>query len=333
MALFLYDKEISDANKTSLHTDIVATSKDSIFHVRQAVANSLTTLIQKFPEKDTEEIVGRLVNDVSELVRYEWVSNIVKMRPIPYKLLLMTIGMGENEQNDDEKEEDKAEDEPKTIESELKLLYQNSYAKIRKVVAENAVEICKTLNKGNFETLFSNLYKALINDKDKSIKIILMNHLGNQGNEISDLIDVHLLTDDLIESWKAMFDSNDWRDKSEVFSNFSNFAVILGKDEFTTQFLDFIKEGLSDRIYDIRRHSVATLLTWTETFGYEWFSYHILEYLYAFKSDRNYLHRQTPLFTFQALSKHIGTGSNLSKSYQLILYSSNNRVHNRISWW
>ena len=71
MALFLYDKEISDANKTSLHTDIVATSKDSIFHVRQAVANSLTTLIQKFPEKDTEEIVGRLVNDVSELVRYE----------------------------------------------------------------------------------------------------------------------------------------------------------------------------------------------------------------------------------------------------------------------
>ena len=58
-----------------------------------------------------------------------------------------------------------------------------------------------------------------------------------------------------------MFDSNDWRDKSEVFSNFSNFAVILGKDEFTTQFLDFIKEGLSDRIYDIRRHSVTTLLT------------------------------------------------------------------------
>lgn len=102
-----------------------------------------------------------------------------------------------------------------------------------------------------------------------------------------------------------MFDSNSWRDRSNVFKNFENFAKMLGDKVFTREFIDFIKEGLSDRIYEIRKESIGIIVTCTEIFGSNWFQTNILGYLFAFKSDRNYLHRQTPLFAFQRLAKTI----------------------------
>lgn len=162
------------------------------------------------------------------------------------------------------------------------------------------------------------MFNALINDKDQSIRVILMNHLSSQGDKLLTLIDPKLLTSQISESAKKIFESQNWREKAEVLNNFPNFSHILGKDEFTKVFLDFIKEGFSDRIYEIRKQVVSIVKQCTETFGIEWFEKNLLGYLSAFKSDRNYLHRQTPLFMIQALSKQIGASKMLKKIIEFI---------------
>lgn len=71
MALFLYDKEISEKNRSKLHDEILTASKDSFYHVRKAVASYLKTLIEKMPQSDVIEIVDKLVHDISDVVKFE----------------------------------------------------------------------------------------------------------------------------------------------------------------------------------------------------------------------------------------------------------------------
>mmetsp|Transcript_32237 Transcript_32237/g.28558 ORF Transcript_32237/g.28558 Transcript_32237/m.28558 type:complete len:164 (-) Transcript_32237:58-549(-) len=67
-------------------------------------------------------------------------------------------------------------------------------------------------------------------------------------------------------------------------------------------FLELVKESLSDRIYIIRQQAIAVISRLALVFGVDWFCKTVLFYLYAFKSDNNYLHRQTPLFCLQSLN-------------------------------
>lgn len=99
-----------------------------------------------------------------------------------------------------------------------------------------------------------------------------------------------------------MLEVTDWREKYKLLDEFPNFAKILGKDNFTSMFLDLLKESLSDRIFIVRKETINIIDRCTSIFGTEWFCKNILDYLYAFKSDQNYLHRQTPLLALQILS-------------------------------
>ena len=164
-----------------------------------------------------------------------------------------------------------------------------------------------------FESIFLDLFNALMDDKEISVKTALMTHLGVNGDQISLLVQPHLLTPLLKQDCASSFDSNTWREKSDVLSNFLNFAKMLGKEEFTKEFGSFINKGLSDRIYQIRNQAIVIIVEVTDLFGYDWFTTNILGYLFAAKSDRNYLHRQTPLFVFQALAKQVGEASNFGR--------------------
>lgn len=108
--------------------------------------------------------------------------------------------------------------------------------------------------------------------------------------------------EDLINYWKDVLDWSDWRKRSKLLDEFIGFAKCLGKEIFTNLFLDLIKESLSDRIFIVRKNTVELIYKITDIFGIEWFFKCVLDYLYAFKSDQNYLHRQTSLFCLIELS-------------------------------
>lgn len=131
-----------------------------------------------------------------------------------------------------------------------------------------------------------------------------------------------------------MLEATEWRDRSQLLNELPNIAEMLGKERFTDLFLDILKESLSDRIFVVRKDTIETIRRCTVIFGTDWFLKNILSYdqsyttshskssqkpsktmktpvssllclgyLQAFKSDQNYLHRQTPLFVIISLSE------------------------------
>jgi len=180
----------------------------------------------------------------------------------------------------------------------IETLYKDKSMRVRKAIAEHSLQIWETIGKDAWERVFLPLFIELINDKDKGVSMAIITHLGTLWK----VIDTKLVKSDLAECCKKMLDVTDWREKTNLLNQFSNFAKILGKEHFTEMFLEILKDNLSDRIYQIRKNTVNVLCKCTEEFGIEWFFKSIIVYLYAFKSDQNYLHRQTPLFMLKQIS-------------------------------
>ena len=134
-------------------------------------------------------------------------------------------------------------------------------------------------------------------------------------------MDENLIKEDIVECWKQILESNDWRERSSLILQFPSFANILGEENFTKMYLDIIKECLSDRVFFIRKETINVIKELSTIFGVGWFCKNILDYLYAFKSDQNYLHRETPLFTFIALNELLVKGLSGVSDYKKILES------------
>jgi hypothetical protein len=186
--------------------------------------------------------------------------------------------------------------------AKLELLFKDESMRVRKAVAEHALQIWEIIGKETCERVFLPLFNELIHDEDKSVTLSLIANLGT----LLKVINIDIIKDDLVEAWSKMLEVTNWREKAKLLQEFPNFAKILGKDHFTELFLDMVKGSLSDRIFVVRQNTNEVIQKWMQLFGIGWFWKHLLDYLYAFKSDQNYLHRQTPLF----LIKSLGSGFN-----------------------
>jgi len=80
IGIFMLDKDIRKENKQKLINQIIMISKDPVYPVRKAVANSipqLVDLIPTFPIVSVHEIIKELMRDVADVVRNEIIDGAI----------------------------------------------------------------------------------------------------------------------------------------------------------------------------------------------------------------------------------------------------------------
>ncbi|CAI2362605.1 unnamed protein product [Moneuplotes crassus] len=227
-------------------------------------------------------------------------------------------------------ESDSIVDVKKEICDTLKGLLDNDLNKItKKAIAGIIFEMCNEPHPKEEAELYLDIASKLFeilkvtlesdglrNSEDRSFAMILLSNLPN----LSKITEVMKFKKSILDSCTEILEISDWREKSRFLQELPKIAEIIGMQEFTDVFLEILKESLSDRIYIVRQQAIAVVNRLTSTFGVEWFIKFVIFYLYAFKSDKNYLHRQTPLFCLKIMSH------NLVQYYSSILVDEKERA-------
>lgn len=78
---------------------------------------------------------------------------------------------------------------------QIENLANDDSIKVRKAIGENTLCMCGIIGKESSELVFVPIFKGLIHDNDKSVKMAVMSHLGT----LCKIIEIESIKDDIVE--------------------------------------------------------------------------------------------------------------------------------------
>mmetsp|Transcript_55789 Transcript_55789/g.126035 ORF Transcript_55789/g.126035 Transcript_55789/m.126035 type:complete len:596 (+) Transcript_55789:102-1889(+) len=148
----------------------------------------------------------------------------------------------------------------------------------------------------------SNIFLQLIRDENPEVRLKLIGTMGN----MSDVIDIDVLSQSLLPSIKELGKDRMWRVRLAVIECMPSLAKYSGEANFTQELGPLFMHWLVDPVFTVRDTTAGMLWRLSEVLGMKWAEAHVVPHLQTLVNHKNYLYRISAMLCSSALAKVAG---------------------------
>lgn len=141
----------------------------------------------------------------------------------------------------------------------------------------------------------------MLRDESPDVRLGLFKRL----EDLNKVIGIENLSQSIVPALQELSSDKNWRVKLTVIDTFPVLAKQLGEQFFNDRLSNICISWINDSVFAIRESCLNNFNELVKIFGPPWICKFVLPKLMAMQTDKNYLHRMTPLFAIAKIGPNL----------------------------